>query len=93
MSIEEIKNAVMSVVGKYPISRVVLFGSRANGTARADSDVDFVIEFSSAVTLITIAEITQTLETLLHTSVDIIHGPLKSSDLIEVDKEIEIYAA
>ena len=93
MSIEEIKKAVMLIVGNYPISRVVLFGPRANGTAKEDSDVDFIIEFGSPVTLITIAAITQELEEILHKSVDIIHGPLKSSDLLEIYKEIEIYAA
>ena len=77
----------------YTISRVVLFGSRANGTARVDSDVDFIIEFGSWVTLITIAEITQKFEELLHTNVDIIHGPVKNSDFLEIGKEIEIYSA
>ena len=84
MSIEDIKNAVMLIVGKYPISRVVLFGSRANGTAKEDSDVDFIIEFGSPITLITIAAITQDLEDSLHKRVDIIHGPLKNSDLLEI---------
>ncbi|MBQ1546313.1 MAG: nucleotidyltransferase domain-containing protein [Clostridia bacterium] len=93
MNFDEIKGAVMNVAGKYPISRVVLFGSRANGTAREDSDFDFIIEFDSPVTLITIAEITELLEDLLHASVDVIHGPVKNSDLLEIDKEIEIYAA
>ena len=45
MTIEDIKNAVLEIVELYPISRVTLFGSRANGSARPDSDVDFIIEF------------------------------------------------
>lgn len=67
----------MNIVDSYPISRVALFSSHANGTVRADSDVDFIIEFGSPVTLITIAEITQKLEELLHTNVDIMHVPIK----------------
>lgn len=93
MSIEEIKSAVLQIVDKYSISRVVLFGSRANGTARSESDVDLIIEFSVPVTLITLSLISQSLEELLHTSVDVIHGPIRSTDLLEIDKEIEIYAA
>ena len=93
MTIEDIKNAVLEIVELYPISRVTLFGSRANGSARPDSDVDFIIEFNKPVTLITISQITQTLENLLQTSVDVIHGPVRETDLLEIDEEVELYAA
>ncbi len=93
MSIDDIKNAVLQIVDKYSISRVVLFGSRANGTAKPTSDVDLIIEFNAPVTLITLSLISQNLEELLHTDIDIIHGPIRSTDLLEIDKEIEIYAA
>ena len=93
MTIEDIKNAVLEIVELYPISRVSLFGSRANGSARPDSDVDFIIEFNNPVTLITISQITQTLENLLQTNVDVIHGPVRETDLLEIDEEVELYAA
>ena len=93
MTIEDIKNAVLEIVELYPISRVTLFGSRANGSARPDSDVDFIIEFNKPVTLITISQITETLENLLQTNVDVIHGPVRETDLLEIDKEVELYAA
>ena len=51
------------------------------------------MEFSVPVTLITIAKVTQRLEALLNKSVDIIHGPVRDTDLLEIDKEIEVYAA
>lgn len=93
MTIEDIKKAVLEIVEQYPISRVTLFGSRANGSARPDSDVDFIIEFNKPVTLITISQITETLENLLQTNVDVIHGPVRETDLLEIDKEVELYAA
>lgn len=93
MTIEDIKKAVLEIVEQYPISRVTLFGSRANGSARPDSDVDFIIEFSKPVTLITISQITETLENLLQTNVDVIHGPVRETDLLEIDEEVELYAA
>ena len=93
MSIDEIKNAVLKVVDEYRISRVVLFGSRANGTATPSSDVDLIVEFNSPVTLITLSKLSQTLEDILHISVDVIHGPIQSTDLLEIDREIELYAA
>ena len=93
MTIEDIKKAVLEIVELYPISRVTLFGSRANGSARPDSDVDFIIEFNKPVTLITISQIIETLENLLQTNVDVIHGPVRETDLLEIDKEVELYAA
>ncbi len=54
---------------------------------------DFIIEFNKPVTLITISQITQTLENLLQTNVDVIHGPVRETDLLEIDEEVELYAA
>lgn len=91
MTIQKIQTAVSTAAEEFPIKRVALFGSQANGTSTENSDVDLIIEFSQPVSLITIAEVTQYLEQLLHKSVDVIHGPIQSSDLLEIDKEIEIY--
>ena len=52
-----------------------------------------IIEFYKPVTLITLSKITESLENLLHTSVDVIHGSLRNTDMFGIDKEIEIYAA
>ncbi len=93
MTIEDIKKAVSAAAVEFPIKRVMLFGSRANGTFTEKSDVDLIMEFNDPVTLITIALITERLEDTLGTGVDIIHGPLTSSDMLEIDKEVEIYAA
>lgn len=93
MTISDIKKAVSSIVDLYPISRVVLFGSRADGTNKDNSDVDLIVEFDKPVTLIMIASLTETLKELLGFDVDVIHGPIRENDMIEVGKEIEIYAA
>ena len=92
MTIEDIRNAVKTVAISYPISRTVLFGSWANGSANADSDVDLIMEFSAPVTLITLSQIKQELEELLATEVDIVHGPIRESDMIEIDTSVEVYA-
>ncbi|MBQ7674177.1 MAG: nucleotidyltransferase domain-containing protein [Alphaproteobacteria bacterium] len=93
MTIEDIKNAIKVVAADFPICRAVLFGSRANGTSTPESDVDLIMEFSAPVTLITISKIKHRLEDILMTDVDVIHGPIQDSDMIEIDKEIEVYAA
>ncbi len=51
------------------------------------------MEFSKPITLITLSLITERLEEILKTDVDVIHGPIQSTDMIEIDKEIEVYAA
>lgn len=44
LSIEEIKSYIIPVVEKYPIKRVILFGSYARGDASDKSDIDLVVE-------------------------------------------------
>jgi len=44
LSIEEIKSYILPVVEKYPIERVILFGSYARGDASDRSDVDLIVE-------------------------------------------------
>ena len=93
MSIEKIREAILQIVLKYPIKKVVLFGSRATEHFRADSDIDLIIEFYDKITLLTLSEMKLELETLLGIDVDIIHGPVSDSDLIEVKRTVELYAA
>lgn len=93
MLIEEITDAVLKLVPKYSIKKVTLFGSRAEGTNHDDSDVDLILEFNQPVSLITLSGIQIELEEMLGVGVDLIHGPLTANDMIEVHKEIVLYAA
>ena len=93
MTTEHIRQAVLGLVGKYHISKVILFGSRADGNHREDSDVDLIMEFSTPVSLLTLSMIKLKLEEILHVGVDVIHGPIKETDLIEIGKVVELYAA
>ena len=74
-------------------SSVTLFGSRAEGTNRADSDVDLIMEFSIPVSLLMLSQIRCDLEEILGLDVDIIHGPIRETDMIEIGKMVELYAA
>ena len=93
MTIEQLREAVLLISKRYPIERVLLFGSRADGTNKSDSDVDLIIEFSKRVSLLTISSVKVTLEEMLNLDVDIVHGPLRETDLLEVEKVVELYAA
>jgi len=44
LSIEEIKSYILPVVKKYPVEKVILFGSYARGDASDKSDVDLIVE-------------------------------------------------
>ena len=90
MNLETMKKYVCEIASDYPIKRVVLFGSRADGSFREGSDVDLMMEFTAPVTLLTIK---LRLEKLLQLSVDIVHGPLREGDLLEIHNEVELYAA
>ena len=93
MTIEQLREAVLLISKRYPIERVLLFGSRADGTNKSDSDVDLIIEFSKKVSLLTISSVKVALEEMLNLDVDIVHGPLRETDLLEVEKVVELYAA
>lgn len=93
MTNDMIKEKVVSIVGEYPVKRVTLFGSRAEETNQENSDVDLIVEFFEPVSLFMLSEIRLRLEELLGLDVDMIHGPIRDGDLIEVGKEIELYAA
>ena len=93
MTIETLKNSVQIVAEEYPIKKVVLFGSRAEGMAREDSDVDLIMEFSIPISLLTLSMIKLKLEEILKVGVDIVHGPIERADLIEIGKVVELYAA
>ena len=41
-----LREAVRPVCERHPVSRLEVFGSRADGTAQANSDVDLLVEFS-----------------------------------------------
>lgn len=93
MDIKTIQTIVSKIANDYPIKKITLFGSRANNTNRTDSDVDLIIEFKTPVSLLTLSKIRLRLEEMLKLSVDIIHGPLRTDDLLEIDKEVELYVA
>lgn len=93
MTIDTIKAAIIELVPKYNIKKVMLFGSRAMETHREDSDVDLIIEFRTSVSLLDLSSIKLQLEDKLKLGVDVIHGPIQDSDLLEIGKVIEIYAA
>ena len=93
MDIETMKKIIYPIAIEYPIKKITLFGSRADNTNSPDSDVDLIIEFSEPISLLTLSKIRVHLEEVLGLDVDVVHGPIQETDLIEVNKEVELYVA
>ena len=93
LTIEEIKKTVAEIAPKYNLKKVTLFGSRANGTATENSDIDLIVDFPEGSTLFTVASVKICLEEIWNLEVDVIsRGGIAGSILI-IEKEIELYAA
>lgn len=93
-TLEMIQNAVHLAAAKYPVKRVELFGSYANGTADEESDVDFLVEFAENPTsLVHICGLRETLSELLHLDVDIVKLPRKPDDGMIIERTVPMYGA
>ncbi len=94
ITLQQITSAAHEVAKHYPITKIILFGSYAEGKNTPSSDVDLLIEFSTtAVSLMMLVDIKYHIEELLGVDVDVIHSPLPEDSLIEINKAVEIYAA
>ena len=94
LTLDMIRHAVKIAAAEYPVKRVELFGSYANGTADEDSDVDFLVEFKENPTsLVHIFGFQETLAELLKLDVDIVKLPLKPDAGMMIDRTVNIYGA
>ena len=94
LSVQQIMDGVHVASREYPLKKVELFGSYANGKTTPQSDVDLLVEFSQpSVSLLTISALKFRMEELLGTDVDIVHGPLPEDSMLEVDRRIPLYGA
>jgi len=44
LSIEEIKSYIIPIIKKYPVDKVILYGSYARGDASDTSDIDLAVD-------------------------------------------------
>lgn len=66
------RNEVVAVAARHGATNVRVFGSIARGEDGIDSDVDLLATFRPGTSLYDLAELTEELETLLGTAVDIV---------------------
>ena len=88
----EIVNSVKVAATEYPIKRVLLFGSYADGSFDENSDVDLAVEFETEyVSLITLSGFKLRMEELLGKEVDLVHIPLDRAAMIDIEQALLIF--
>ena len=94
LTMQQIADSVQIASKEYPLRKVELFGSYADGRNTPQSDVDLLVEFvQPQISLLTLSALKFHMEELLGADVDIIHGPLPEGSLLEVDRRIPLYGA
>ena len=92
LTIEKIEQKVKKVSKEYPLKRVSLFGSYADGSFDEDSDVDLLVEFEIPhVSLFLISGLRLRLQEELGKDVDLIHAPICEDAMLEIGEEISLY--
>jgi predicted nucleotidyltransferase len=89
--IAKLQKAVQPLARRYDVKRMEVFGSYAEGKARPDSDVDFLVEFSVSVpSIFKVMGLREELERALEMSVDLVTLPLTNPDKIKIEKTVRI---
>ena len=79
--IESKRNEILEIVRRHNGKSVAIFGSVARGEERVGSDIDFLVDFEAGSSLFDLLHITEELEALLETPVDVVSsGGLKARD-------------
>ena len=91
LKISEIKSSVEKVAKEYPIERVSLFGSYADGTQTAGSDIDLLVKFNKPVGLFTLIGFQMEIEELVGKKVDVVSTPIPKDSLLVITNEVPIY--
>jgi uncharacterized protein len=63
---------ILRIAAKYGARNVRLFGSRARGDARSDSDVDFLVDMPSGCSLLDVGRLLMDLQDILGCKVDVV---------------------
>ncbi|GHU66453.1 hypothetical protein FACS1894184_04480 [Clostridia bacterium] len=92
LTLDQIRNAAEQVAQKYPLTKISVFGSYANGNATDKSDLDLLVEFvTDAVSLFDLIGVKYEFEDLLYVPVDVLHAPLPETSHLRIEKVMPIY--
>ena len=85
-----LKSVITPIAQKHGVARMWLFGSRARGTDRADSDYDFLISKGDVKSLIRYMSFIDDLENALGTHVDVVMDTSEDQAFIDRIREDEV---
>jgi predicted nucleotidyltransferase len=66
------REEILRIAAQYGASNIRLFGSRARGDARADSDVDLLVDLPPRCSLLDVARLMMDLQDILGCKVDVV---------------------
>jgi len=86
--IQDKKEQVLALAARHGASNVRIFGSVANGTAKMDSDIDFLVDLEPGRSLFDLGGLLMDLQQLFERKVDVVtenglHWYIKDSILSE----------
>lgn len=88
--LERIRNIVTPIAQKHGIEKVWLFGSRARGDARPDSDYDFLISKARIRTLFEHMDFVDDLEAAFEAHVDVVTDAPGDMEFLEMIRKDEV---
>lgn len=92
LTMNEIQDAIMQIAPKYPIKKVQLFGSYADGKAKKNSDIDLMIESNREVfTLFHLCGFGNEIEEKLSKKVDLLDYSEDDDTDLELEKVVVLY--
>jgi len=91
MTYHELENKIVSILEKYNVRTIGVFGSYARGVQRADSDLDLLVNFKERKSLLTLVRIERELSESIGVKVDLLTEQSVSPYLIDrIKSELKV---
>ena len=92
---EQIVQAVAKAATKFPLTKVLYFGSYADGKATEESDLDVLVEFTedASISLLDVIDLKHNLEDDLGINVDVVGLPLteRAQKRLKIRNTVPVY--
>jgi len=91
MNLDEIESTLVSILAKYGVRKIGLFGSFARGEQGADSDLDVLVDFKERKSLLTLVRIERELSEQIGIKVDLLTQQAISPYLVDrIKSELKV---